>query len=342
MAWQNPKTDWVANPKNPVPEDFNRIEGNIDFLKSDIETKKGVIVAAINDMNQPAEVTNTHAELGNKIRDISKDATAVVGDVEKGKTFYSGGQKRTGTLELTGNATTADVLSGKTFYNTNLKSKVTGTMPNRGAVVITPSTQNQTILAGYHNGSGYVKGDANLVAGNIKSGVNIFGVAGNLIPYSSVWTQRTSSFGDTSIRGVTYGNNMFVAVGVDGKLATSTNGTTWTQRTSSFGDTHIYGVAYGNNMFVAVGNSGKLATSTDGITWTRRTSSFGTTIIRGVTYGNNRFVAVGDSGKLATSTNGTTWTQRTSSFSDTSIRGVTYGNNMFVAGGYYGKLATLS
>ncbi len=178
MAWQNPKTDWAVNPKNPVPEDFNRIEGNIDFLKQDIETKKGLIVDAINDMNQPAQVTDTHAQLASKIRNISKDATAAVGDVEKGKTFYAGGQKITGTLELTGNATAADVLSGKTFYNTNLKSKVTGTMPNRGAVTITPSTSNQTIQAGFHNGQGYVRGDVNLVPANIAEGKIVFGVQG--------------------------------------------------------------------------------------------------------------------------------------------------------------------
>jgi len=49
MTWQNPKTDWVTNPKNPIAEDFNRIEGNIDFLKQEIETKKGAIVDALND-----------------------------------------------------------------------------------------------------------------------------------------------------------------------------------------------------------------------------------------------------------------------------------------------------
>ena len=43
---------------------------------------------------------------------------------------------------------------------------------------ITPSTSDQTIQAGYHNGSGKVAGDADLVTGNIKSGANIFGVAG--------------------------------------------------------------------------------------------------------------------------------------------------------------------
>ncbi len=79
MAWETPKTDWAANPKSPVGEDFNRIEGNIAFLKDDIatkfsnvqteiETKKGVIVDAMNDVGMGAVITDTHAELADKIR----------------------------------------------------------------------------------------------------------------------------------------------------------------------------------------------------------------------------------------------------------------------------------
>ncbi len=78
---------------------------------------------------------------------------------------------------LTGNAVVGDVLSGKTFYS-NDATKKTGTMTNRGAVTLTPSKTNQTITAGYHNGSGYVVGDSDLVAANIKKSVNIFGVTG--------------------------------------------------------------------------------------------------------------------------------------------------------------------
>ncbi|RCX13273.1 hypothetical protein DFR58_11891 [Anaerobacterium chartisolvens] len=77
-----------------------------------------------------------------------------------------------------GTAGAGDVLGGKTF--TNDVGDQTGTMVNRGSVTITPGTANQAILAGYHNGGGYVKGDTNLIAGNIKNGVNIFGVTGEL------------------------------------------------------------------------------------------------------------------------------------------------------------------
>lgn len=49
----------------------------------------------------------------------------------------------------------------------------------KAAATITPSTSNQTIATGtYLTGTQTIAGDADLVAGNIKSGVNIFGVNG--------------------------------------------------------------------------------------------------------------------------------------------------------------------
>jgi hypothetical protein len=84
----------------------------------------------------------------------------------------------TGTaITATGNATESQVLGGSTFSAAGA-SGLTGTMTDRGAVAITPGTAPQTIAQGYHNGSGSVSGDANLVTGNIKSGTTIFGVAG--------------------------------------------------------------------------------------------------------------------------------------------------------------------
>jgi hypothetical protein len=128
----------------------------------------------------------------------------------------------------------------------------------------------------------------------------LFATVGLLVDPRPPWTQRTSSFGTTTIYGVTYGNDLYVAVGASGQLATSPDGINWTQRTSSFGTTIIFGVTYGNGLFVAVGDSGQLATSPDGINWTQRASSFGTTTIYEVTYGNGLYVAVGNSGQLAT------------------------------------------
>ena len=57
---------------------------------------------------------------------------------------------------------------------------VNAVSPVKAAQTYTPGTTNQTIAAGrWLTGAQTIKGDANLVANNIKSGVSIFGVAGN-------------------------------------------------------------------------------------------------------------------------------------------------------------------
>lgn len=49
----------------------------------------------------------------------------------------------------------------------------------KGVTTYTPNTTNQTIAAGtYCSGAQTIKGDTNLIADNIKSGVSIFGVTG--------------------------------------------------------------------------------------------------------------------------------------------------------------------
>ena len=78
-------------------------------------------------------------------------------------------------------AAVAEVLEGKTAYARG--AKLTGTMPNKGAVSGTIATKDAyTIPMGFHDGSGTVSIDATesakIVAGNIKSGVTILGVEG--------------------------------------------------------------------------------------------------------------------------------------------------------------------
>jgi len=154
MAWQTPKTDWTKEDVASTA-DLNRIEGNILELKKastiDIQDTAGNFVAnnvedalqelagnvkngktaianAITAMGQSAAGTDTFDTLASKIRAISTDATATEVDVLSGKTFYAAGTKKT------------------------------GSMPDNGAVIITPSAINQTIPRGYHDGNGYVRG----------------------------------------------------------------------------------------------------------------------------------------------------------------------------------------
>lgn len=65
------------------------------------------------------------------------------------------------------------------FVNYGTKS-ATKQLTTQAAQTITPGTSNKTIASGrYLTGTQTIKGDSNLVARNIKSGVSIFGVAGS-------------------------------------------------------------------------------------------------------------------------------------------------------------------
>src|SRR6266516_1200686 len=67
------------------------------------------------------------------------------------------------------------------------------------------------------------------------------------------------------LEAVTYGNANFVAVGLRGAVAVSTNGTNWVSQNSGTSE-NLHGVACGKGIFVAVGDYG-LILSSDGSSW---------------------------------------------------------------------------
>ena len=76
-----------------------------------------------------------------------------------------------------GNANNSVLLTGYKAYVDG--ALVTGSMANQGTKTYIPGISNQTIPAGYHNGSGYVAGSPSLVSANIKKGQTIFGITGS-------------------------------------------------------------------------------------------------------------------------------------------------------------------
>ena len=81
-------------------------------------------------------------------------------------------------------AAVAEVLKDKTFYARG--AKLTGTMPNNGAVAGRISTKEgvYTVPLGYHDGSGTVGIDdaekAKIIPANIREGISILGVDGEM------------------------------------------------------------------------------------------------------------------------------------------------------------------
>lgn len=83
-----------------------------------------------------------------------------------------------GTQNVTPTVTSGYVSSG-TAGTITVSGSATKQLTTKAATTYTPSTSNQTISSGtYLTGTQTIKGDTNLVASNIKSGVSIFGVTG--------------------------------------------------------------------------------------------------------------------------------------------------------------------
>lgn len=188
------------------------VEGALGELFTSVSNGKNTVAAAITDKGVPTSGSDSFSQMAGNIDSI---------------------------VLSSGNAVETDVLSGKTFSNDSGTGKV-GTMPNRGAVSQSLAINGSyTIPQGYHNGAGQVTqsvatkgaqtytpgitnqiiaggqylinaqtilGSANLLASNIKDGVNIFGVVGTYTgePVHVQFSNKTID--STDANGTVYAN----------------------------------------------------------------------------------------------------------------------------------------
>ena len=168
------------------------------------------------------------------------------------------------------------------------------------------------------------------------SGTLFVGVSANSIYSTSDgynW-HGNSSFAN-ALHGVRYVNGQFVAVGDNGTIYSSIDGTNWLNRSVATTGT-FNGIAYGNGVYAAAGSVS--ATSSDGVTWTLCQSN-PPAIVKAVTYAKGAFVAAAYSsndqyhpmGQLLTSLDGVSWQVQYQEPNQEAFSAVVYSGGLFVA-----------
>ena len=184
----------VYYPKTSIDSviysDNTSIEEKIRMLETKLNELKSRLVDSINDKTGSSLTSNSTvdemAAIINSIKTLEQataDANATASNILVDKTAYVNGTKVTGTMPEKG--AFAQTLSANGTINLGSghydSIKITQSLPTKGATVWKPSTSAQSINSGtYLTGTQTIQGDTNLAPQNIRAGVSIFGVGGAL------------------------------------------------------------------------------------------------------------------------------------------------------------------
>lgn len=147
-------------------------------------------------------------------------------------------------------------------------------------------------------------------------------------------------------------NYLYVAVGANGTIITSSDGITWTKSDIPTTE-NLYALTIPNatvapskdNPYVVVGSKGVILTSYDGKSWNNVVSGTTNTLLA-VQYSSGVFIAAGVNGTILKSSDGVNWSPANTSkatkpnIKDYNIRDVVSQNNGFLAYGVYINAST--
>jgi hypothetical protein len=144
----------------------------------------------------------------------------------------------------------------------------------------------------------------------VGSGGALFSATVSNADASLSWAAANSVPTSANLNAVIYNNSggKFLAVGDNGTILLSNDGTTWTSVGNGVTSSNLYAVANNGGGFIAVGANGAMLTSSDGTNWGNTGSFAGNTTLYGISYGVvngiGTYVAAGAAGTLLYSTNG--------------------------------------
>lgn len=149
----------------------------------------------------------------------------------------------------------------------------------------------------------------------------------------------------TTLRGVVFQGDRFVAVGDDGMVVLSTDAIHWPRQATPTAAA-LRAVAHGEGQFVAVGDRGTVLRSPDGTAWTASDAGTSNALV-GVAFGAGRYVAL-DAGSnlqlpsILVSTNARDWAPvgPVPPAGNGPLLGVHFDAGTFVACGWHGRIAT--
>ena len=127
------------------------------------------------------------------------------------------------------------------------------------------------------------------------------------------WTLRilviprgtNTNYKNASAMDIEYHNNLYVYVGNNGNIYTSSNLINWNKRTSGV-DVKLVGISYGKGQFVVTGDLGTILTSSNGVTWVKQESTTDAYLVRSK-YANGMYIGCGYNGVILQSIDGITW-----------------------------------